>query len=116
MQFLIDENVRREVADFLKSYGESIFVPSGASDAIVAGIARKENRILITHDKDFANQLMYPPEKFAGIILIKIHPPVVHIITDALAHLFSEETNIHIAKHIVILSAEGFLIHPSDSL
>jgi predicted nuclease of predicted toxin-antitoxin system len=112
MLFLIDENVRREVAKFLEGYGEIAYVQKGASDSSVAEIAIAENRILVTQDKDFANQLVYPPEKFSGIIVIKIHPPTVQTITNAFRQFFEKEAGIHIAGHIVLLSADGFVIYP----
>jgi len=36
----------------------------------------REKAIFITRDSDFANPFLYPPEKFYGIIVLKIHPPI----------------------------------------
>ncbi|MEK9153902.1 MAG: DUF5615 family PIN-like protein [Patescibacteria group bacterium] len=112
MRFLVDENVRREVRDFLASIGSAKYVPHGSSDVVVAHIAQAEHRILVTHDKDFGNALAYPPKRYAGIVIIRIHPPIVGIINGALSILFSRYDEKSLAGRIVILEASGFLINP----
>ena len=76
LKLLIDENIRREVIDFLAASGYDVLcAPKGSSDSVIAKIAKNEKRTIVTHDGDFSNILSYPPKEFAGIIHIKIHPP-----------------------------------------
>lgn len=35
-------------------------------------ICRREQRVLVTVDLDFANILAYPPSKYAGIIVLRL--------------------------------------------
>lgn len=111
MRLLIDENVRKEVIDFLKDAGyDASKIPSGCLDGEIAGIAKKEKRIILTHDTHFANILLYPPQEFSGIIRIKIHPPRAETIINALNHLFQKLSPSQIDKRLVVLEKDGFRI------
>ncbi len=88
MRFLLDENMRAEIAEFLKRRGyDVLFVPKGLKNGEALALAERESRILITFDSDFENDLMYPPSKYHGMIRIRIHPPHVVKLTQALDNL-----------------------------
>ena len=62
----------------LESLGHDVadvrdFLPPAAPDSDVASLAVQENRIIITRDQDFANILLYPPERYPGIIVLRVH-------------------------------------------
>jgi predicted nuclease of predicted toxin-antitoxin system len=109
MRFLIDENIRKEVIDFLKSGGhDALTVRPGSEDDEIAQIAKEDKRILLTHDQHFSDILTYPPEKYSGIIRIRIHPPSAPIIISALNDLLHKLTSKQIDKRLVILERDGF--------
>jgi len=111
MKFLVDENVRKEVIEFLKSFGyEVLLPPSGAEDEEIAQIAKQTKSIILTHDQHFANILMYPPQEFSGIIRIKIHPPKAEDITTALHNLLNKLSYEEINKRLIVLEKDGFRI------
>ncbi|MEK7107256.1 MAG: DUF5615 family PIN-like protein [Patescibacteria group bacterium] len=110
MRFLVDENVRSEVARFLSKLGDATRPSKGASDSAIAKICEKEWRILITHDNDFANTVAYPPDKYAGIVLIRIHPSTPEVVTAALSNLFATYDENSLDGRLVILGANGFII------
>ena len=61
MRFLTDENVARAVVLFLRENGHDVKdvkdrLWRGTSDKALVQIAKKDRRILITHDKDFMYQ------------------------------------------------------------
>lgn len=113
MKFLIDENVRKEVGDFLQKSGHDVkLVTPGSSNSEVIQLAVEEKRILLTHDKHFSDIFLYPPENFYGIILIKIHPPVVSHIIEAIENLLCKITPSDIDKHLIILEKDDFRIYP----
>mgnify|MGYP003393788627 CR=1 FL=1 len=116
MRLLVDENVRSEVATFLSTLGNITRAPKGALDAVIAEMCEREWRILITHDKDFANTVAYPPEKYAGIVLIRIHPPRPEVIIEALSNLFATYDGDALDGRLVILESDGFLINPSPDI
>ncbi len=76
LKFLTDENVSASLVNVLRAKGyntkdikeEKLF---GIKDTEVIKIAFKENRVIITHDKDFANLLNYSLIKHKGVILLR---------------------------------------------
>ncbi|MFC1674907.1 DUF5615 family PIN-like protein [Candidatus Omnitrophota bacterium] len=109
MRFLVDENVRKEVVDFLISGGhDTLTAASGAKDEEIARIAKEAKRIILTHDQHFADILMYPPEQYSGIIRIKIHPPTSQAIINALKYFLPQISPDKLDKKLVILEEEGF--------
>jgi len=99
MKFKIDENTPLEVAELLRKAGyDSTTVPeqnlSGTSDASLAAICLKEERILVTLDNDFADIRTYPPDEFSGIMVMRLNRQdklhVLEIFSQAM-HLFPKE-------------------------
>ena len=89
-KFLLDENIPKTIERFLVDEGYNVsYVPRGASNHQIAGILIEEKATLITRNRDFSNTLIYPPSKFHGIILLKIHPPKPEKLIEALKKLFS---------------------------
>ena len=76
MKFLIDENIHSKVGIFLAETRHDVKrVVSGSENGEILRAALTEERVLVTHDTHFSNILMYPPDKYCGIIRIRIHPP-----------------------------------------
>jgi predicted nuclease of predicted toxin-antitoxin system len=111
LRFLIDENVRKEVADFLRLCGHDVLIlGSGIKDEETARIAKETKRIILTHDQHFADILMYPPEEYPGIIRIKIHPPSAPAIINALKDFLSKIGPDRLGKKLIILEEDGFRV------
>lgn len=77
MRFKVDENLSDQVKDYLVSLGHDADTArdealNGRPDTEIAAAAKRENRILLSLDSDFANILIYPPEKYPGIIFLKL--------------------------------------------
>ena len=76
VKFLCDENISSSLAKSLRKKGydvkdikeEKLF---GTPDSEIIKIAFKENRIILSHDKDFANLVSYKKSKHKGVILIR---------------------------------------------
>lgn len=95
-RFLLDENVPRSVYRYLESSGYDVeYVPSGADDRVVIGIARRKNLILVTRDSDFADEIHYPPESHPGIIVLRIHPAKPEIMVERLAYALHSVRDFH---------------------
>jgi len=113
MKLLIDENIRREIVNFLQESGHDIMtVLSGSKNGEIIQLATEEKRILLTHDKHFSDIFLYPPENFYGIVRIKIHPPTVSSVIKALENLLNKISQSAIEKHLIILEKDGFRIYP----
>ncbi len=77
MQFLVDEDLPRSTDELLRQYDhEAIDVRDiglrGAKDSSIAQYAQENNFCLITGDTDFADIRKYPPEQYAGIIVLRL--------------------------------------------
>lgn len=109
--FLLDENVDVRISSFLKNkdYPVSI-VPAGIRNGEVITLAKKENSILLTNDKDFANPLLYSNLQSAGIVVFHIHPPDVHKLTSALEHLLAKLAPEHMRGKITLVEENGYTI------
>ncbi len=111
MRFLIDENVRKEVVEFLiKEEHDVKSVPSGYKNGQIASLVKQKKRILLTHDKHFADILMYPPKGFFGIIRIRIHPPTAENIIPSLSKLLKKLSKTNLTGKLIILEKDDFRI------
>ena len=77
MRFLIDADLPRSVAPLLSSFGhEAIDVRDiglrTADDPTIAEYARSKNLCLITGDFGFADVRAYPPEQYAGLVVLQL--------------------------------------------
>jgi predicted nuclease of predicted toxin-antitoxin system len=115
IRFLADENVPSAVVRFLKDKGFDLKEVRGAgiageSDDAVIALARKEERVLLTFDRHFANILAYPPSSHHGIIRIRIHPPLIDHILQALDELIKKLDLNTIRGCLIVLEREGFRV------
>ena len=77
MKFKVDENLPGETVSIFHEHGfeadtvwdESL---SGAADDAIAYRVRTEHKILLTLDLDFSNILAYPPDEYAGIVVLRL--------------------------------------------
>ena len=111
MRLLIDENIRRDVREFITGAGHDIMiVPSALEDEKIALLAKETQRTILTHDLHFADILTYPPAEYPGIIRIRIHPPSAPLIINALKGLFARLSQSDIKGRLIILEPVGFRI------
>jgi predicted nuclease of predicted toxin-antitoxin system len=80
MNFKLDENLPPEVADLLRREGHDVRTVfdqglRSHSDPEVIADCQAESRALISLDLDFSNVLIFPPARFAGLIVLRLHRP-----------------------------------------
>ena len=78
MYFKIDENLPVEVAELLKQAGYDATTVSeqnliGTSDTNLATVCEREKLTMVTLDTDFADIRMYQPDRFCGIIVMRLN-------------------------------------------
>lgn len=76
MKFKTGENLPVEVAGLLQDAGYdavSVFDQelSGEIDRTIAHVCQQEQRVLLTLDLDFADIRAYPPQQYAGIVVLR---------------------------------------------
>ncbi len=115
MRFLTDENIPPKIVAYLEGLGHDVKPIlgerlSGISDEAVMEKAMDEGHTLVTFDKHFGNILRYPPGKMAGVILLKIHPPVIGKITGALDNFFKKHGESPLQGKLIVLSSKGYRV------
>lgn len=75
MKYLADENIEKPIVDWLRDKGEDVYyVPEESpslKDSEIINIAKEENRILLTNDKDFGELVFRQKKVPKGVILIR---------------------------------------------
>ena len=77
MKFKTDENLPAEAADLLRAAGHDAVTVgeqrlSGSVDTTVGSVCRREGRVLVTLDLDFADIQTYPPDRYPGFVVLRL--------------------------------------------
>ena len=100
MKFKTDENLSTSVAEYLRAQGHDAMSVldqqlGGVPDWRIAEVVKAEARALVTLDLDFANIQAYPPELYAGIVVLRSvkqdNATVVRLVAAVLPLLEREE-------------------------
>jgi predicted nuclease of predicted toxin-antitoxin system len=118
ISFLIDANVPPALTEFLRQKGfdvkevREVGAP-GISDSRIIELAHREERVLVTFDRHFANLLLYPLDSHYGIIRIRIHPPLLSDIIQSLEHFLLKFDLATIKGTLIVLEREGYRVRRS---
>ena len=113
LKLLADENIPKLVVEFVSNKGFDVKrAPLGYKDVLISEIAKKEGRIILSFDRHFGNILLFPPEKHDGIVFIRIVPPVIKTVTDALSDLFDKVKPSEFKGRLFVLTPFRFRIYP----
>ena len=77
MRFLLDANLPRSLAESIQILGHQCLdvrdIGFGtAEDKVIAAYARQHGLSIVTRDFDFSDTRNYPPEQFAGIVVLEL--------------------------------------------
>jgi predicted nuclease of predicted toxin-antitoxin system len=96
----LDENLGHTAAELFRRAGHGVETVhtqklSGAPDAEVIAMCRREQRCLVTLDLDFSNPLMFKPWEYAGIAVLRLpakpsHDDVLRVCQTLIAGLAQE--------------------------
>ena len=115
LKFLADENLFPQVVAYLRKSGHDVKGIRDAgfaqiTDDEIMKIAATEERSIITFDKHFGDILRYPPQNLPGIILTRIHLPLLEDIFYALSNLFKSYHGNSFQGRLVVLTKSGYRI------
>ena len=119
MKFLTDENVASSVVKTLRSQGFDVMDVKekqlkSISDTVLLSIAN--NRILITHDKDFIDINSFSKIQHSGIILLRLKNQSPSNVAAALLRILKSSLHSKISKNLTIISEEQITIHRRKKL
>jgi predicted nuclease of predicted toxin-antitoxin system len=77
MRFMLDEGAERRIGTLLRAYGHDVTAMDrdyrrSMGDRDVLALARREQRVLITNDRDFVHLVFNQHLPHAGVILFRI--------------------------------------------
>ena len=111
IKFLTDENISASLVKAIRKNGydvkdikeEKLF---GTKDNEILKIANKENRIVLTHDKDFANLLNSPLTSHKGVILLRFVNQSPKNVINHFIPLLNSELKDKFKNKLVIISED----------
>jgi predicted nuclease of predicted toxin-antitoxin system len=76
MKFKTDENLPVDIAELLRQHQHDALTVldqqlGGQPDPTLAAVCQAESRAIVTRDLDFSDIGQYPPDDFAGIIVLR---------------------------------------------
>ncbi len=115
MKFFANENLFEPIINYLRKTDHDVLSVreglSGISDDEVYKRACKEKMVIITMDKDFSRMFRFPPEKCAGIIVVKIYKRTVEKTLELFKKHYVSISEKDINKNLVIITADEVRIH-----
>ncbi len=113
MKFLADENLEKPIVDWLREKGYDVLyitekTPSIKDEKIIQ-LALKENRILITNDKDFGELVFHYGQITSGIILIRSKDKSSQKKLELVKQLLKEIKN-KISGNFIVVNENGIRI------
>lgn len=94
MRLKLDENQPHALLAILLEAGHEAETAAGeglagAADAELAALCQAERRALLTFDLDFADLRQYPPEKYAGLLVLRLRSQAVPHVLEAVSRILS---------------------------
>lgn len=114
MKFLTDENIASSVVKALRDEGYDVkdvkqSQLQGTPDTKLLDIALNEDRIIITHDKDFASVLTQKI-RHKGIILLRLQNQQPENVKKVLFHALKNAKE-KIQNNLAVISEKNIIIH-----
>jgi predicted nuclease of predicted toxin-antitoxin system len=113
LRFLVDESTGITVSEKLKQEGfdsiSVIDIMKGAEDIRIIERAKKENRIIVTNDKDFGwLATIYKPP---GLILLRLKKETIEMKIGVIHNIINKHRN-SIYGNIIVATEEKIRIRP----
>lgn len=118
MKFFLDENVDLRLVPFLTSLGHDVSsVRSrslrGQPDDKLLELATQENRILLTHGRDFGELVFRRRMPHSGIVLLRLKDDSVENIQNRLRHVLTHYAEDQF-RHFIVVSQEDVRVRETS--
>lgn len=111
LKFLADEGFSFSITSALKNRGFNIKwvgdISPGVSDRVVYDIAQKEDRIILTEDKDFGELAVRFKLKVCGVVLLRISSKEKELRNEMVFELL-ERFPEKLKGHLIIIDSQKF--------
>ena len=119
MQFIVDESTGAAVVDYLRGLGHDVLAVADAmpqaNDSDILDLAARDERILITNDKDFGELVHRSGRAHSGVILLRLRDESssnrVRMVEVVLERYADRLTN-----HFIVATEGGVRIRPASEL
>lgn len=118
LAFLVDENISPETAAFLEAQGHSCRSlrrdgPWRLADPEIVALAKREGRIILTHDLDFAQIYYFAEHGQVGVIVLRLRHQTVEAVNAALGRFLHSPgwTEPQIQYALITLSETTYRIY-----
>jgi predicted nuclease of predicted toxin-antitoxin system len=118
--FLIDASLPRPTAALVASYGHRAtdvrdIGMSTASDEEVAAYAHANQLAILTADQDFGNLLDYPPDQYAGIVVVRPPTHAKRAVVLALVEQFLQQKDVvdQLSGRLVVIAPGRIRVRPA---
>ena len=115
LKFLLDENVKNELLQFLKKGFDVVFKPKGLSNGKLAELSKSEQRVFVTNDWDFTDKFLYSKETIFSIILLRILQDKPESLIEQFSKLIKEVKPEDFEGKFIILYEDKFEISSLNS-
>ena len=109
MRLYLDQMLRAELADLLRSHGHDVIRAAEvgqarADDALILDRAVRDQRVLVTLDEHFGDWAVLPLSEHCGVIRVKAHPATTENIAALLGPLLHNRPQSDFHNRLVIVS------------
>lgn len=115
MKFIADVNIAQTVITFLQKTGHDVVDIKKSnlktSDTGIIKLALKENRIILTHDKDFIALTQYPKYQ-VGTVVIRLKKQNAKYFWEKLQDLIEHQSEEVLSSSLTILKEESADSYP----
>lgn len=110
VKFLVDENIGQSTILYLREKGHDVLVAAGAElsgreDCFLLDYAFRENRVIVTNDKDFGYLVYHQNLPTRGVILFRFFQESPSLKIAALNTILSKGTA-KILNHFIVASED----------
>ncbi|PJH76437.1 MAG: hypothetical protein CO064_01260 [Anaerolineae bacterium CG_4_9_14_0_8_um_filter_58_9] len=107
MKFLLDQDVYASTARFLSGMGNDVVLVaklglSRADDSDLLRIAREQERVFVTRDRDFGG-LVFVQDLGAGVIYLRMLPSTQNAVHQELGRVLSEHSEVELLQAFVVV-------------
>lgn len=118
LSFLVDENLSPETARFLEACGYSCRSlrrdgPWRLTDREIVALAKREERVILTHDLDFGQIYYFARRGEVGMIVLRLRQQTVEAVNSALDRFLNTPgwTEEQVRRSLLVLSETTYRVY-----